>query len=75
MFFKIQYNHDVLLINENYGGPKEVLQCKSVFAKDLSTSIKIANSIRKIKDNNTNIFFWGELLHAHNKMRTLCLGF
>ena len=47
-----------LLINENYGGPKEVLQCKSVFAKDLSTSIKIANSIRKIKatliKNNVN---------------------
>jgi len=46
------------LINKNYGGPKEVLRCKSVFSKDLSTSIKIANSIRKIKSklikNNVN---------------------
>ena len=40
-----------LLINENYGGPKEVLRCKSVFSKDLSSSSKIANSIRKIKSN------------------------
>ncbi len=48
-----------LLINKNYGGPKEVLSCKSVFSKDLSTSIKIADSIRTIKANliKNNISF------------------
>ena len=48
-----------LLINKNYGGPKDVINCKSVYLRDLSTSSKIAYAIKNIKKDlikNKNIF-------------------